>query len=682
MEHHPNPKRRKLRAARDEKHNPTREAPQPVLVHRIICSAAGEHADHPARADYADAPRVYVSNKRVTKLGGNQGFAWAERRLKKSPEVDIMWVKHYSCDEYHSIREEGPELELRLEKLELELELRGKCRSRRPRYIPSVDAPEPEAVSEEVVIVSGELEEKVKRIIGAPPTRIATGSISPATERTVSRLYVYLRQNQWKSKKLDPQLLSYFAVIRTILKREFDDADYMFSRGFVARKHLPKLFWPGEHIVCIRGRHPGVYRVSDWPEFEGNFVFISCWSWEFDGRFCRKSHRLVLDWTYMHRDTPITQLDIHPVRFNNKLRNELKRRGQVFWACRQRRFVSYEPSGFVAVIPPRKSRYMVDAKLFHQLHPTPPNTTTHESCNREYLPETEYKTAFAQNKLNYLLFPPTIPAFDLDTDQWTCLSVRDIREIKWDPDPFSRLALEHTKKDLLRAFVSQNALPHANGLTLLLHGPSGTGKSFSAELVAELLRRPLYRIPCGGLGTTIPGVEKALEVAMRVGRAWGCVLLLDEVDVFLSRWTDPGRAQKNHPTPTPAVEAFFRVLESHPGLLIFTASDVSSLEQSVFIRSRRARLAVHYPVLDEVSRRGVWADSIAEFLRKERPHTKDRIAEISAGVGYLAEFGLNGWGIKNTLLAAGMLARGRGEDLWVGHLVEVVGGETGEEIAA
>lgn len=43
------------------------------------------------------------------------------------------------------------------------------------------------------------------------------------------------------------------------------------------------------------------------------------------------------------------------------------------------------------------------------------------------------------------------------------------------------------------------------------------------------------RILClGDLGTTASEVEKALETSFNLASRWGCVLLLDEADVFLA----------------------------------------------------------------------------------------------------------------------------------------------------
>jgi ABC-type multidrug transport system ATPase subunit len=71
------------------------------------------------------------------------------------------------------------------------------------------------------------------------------------------------------------------------------------------------------------------------------------------------------------------------------------------------------------------------------------------------------------------------------------------------------------------------------GLIILLHGPPGSGKTSTAETIAEYTRRPLYSITCGDIGIEPFEVEKNLLEHTRRADKWGCVLLLDEADVFL-----------------------------------------------------------------------------------------------------------------------------------------------------
>ena len=71
------------------------------------------------------------------------------------------------------------------------------------------------------------------------------------------------------------------------------------------------------------------------------------------------------------------------------------------------------------------------------------------------------------------------------------------------------------------------------GLVAVLHGPPGTGKTLTAEGIAELLKRPLYMVSVGELGTNSRELELELNKILDVAHSWGAVLLLDEADVFL-----------------------------------------------------------------------------------------------------------------------------------------------------
>lgn len=55
------------------------------------------------------------------------------------------------------------------------------------------------------------------------------------------------------------------------------------------------------------------------------------------------------------------------------------------------------------------------------------------------------------------------------------------------------------------------------------------GKTFSAEATSEHVKRPLYVIGGGDLGTRASDLDAALERIFDIATAWKAIVLIDEV---------------------------------------------------------------------------------------------------------------------------------------------------------
>uniref|UniRef100_A0A0D2XES5 ATPase AAA-type core domain-containing protein n=1 Tax=Fusarium oxysporum (strain Fo5176) TaxID=660025 RepID=A0A0D2XES5_FUSOF len=144
------------------------------------------------------------------------------------------------------------------------------------------------------------------------------------------------------------------------------------------------------------------------------------------------------------------------------------------------------------------------------------------------------------------LFPKLIPGFDLRRKKWVDLEVDRIRDVSWNKEAFKSLVADEAMKELVLALVTNQLDAEKNtdlieskgsGLIMLLHGSPGTGKTFTAESVAEIAKKPLYPVTCGDIGTEPADVEKYLESVFHLGKVWDCVVLLDEAEVFLEQRT-------------------------------------------------------------------------------------------------------------------------------------------------
>lgn len=111
------------------------------------------------------------------------------------------------------------------------------------------------------------------------------------------------------------------------------------------------------------------------------------------------------------------------------------------------------------------------------------------------------------------------------------LRVDQISDVVWNKQAFESLVVKEKTKELVQALITNQLaaekstdliLGKGNGLTILLHGGPGTGKTFTAEGVAEIAEKPLFRVTCGDIGTIPDDVEKYLESVFNLGKIWDC----------------------------------------------------------------------------------------------------------------------------------------------------------------
>ncbi|XDG01819.1 hypothetical protein ABKA04_001434 [Annulohypoxylon sp. FPYF3050] len=146
----------------------------------------------------------------------------------------------------------------------------------------------------------------------------------------------------------------------------------------------------------------------------------------------------------------------------------------------------------------------------------------------------------------YMLTRPRVAGFAISGKEWYKFNVTDISPVAWNDNLLQNLVIQNQEKEMLLALVSQTMESgdegfddffkgKGKGLVLLLAGPPGVGKTLTAESVAEELKRPLYRVGAGDLGTAVSRVECSLKSAFDQCAHWNAVLLIDEADVFLER---------------------------------------------------------------------------------------------------------------------------------------------------
>jgi SpoVK/Ycf46/Vps4 family AAA+-type ATPase len=246
-----------------------------------------------------------------------------------------------------------------------------------------------------------------------------------------------------------------------------------------------------------------------------------------------------------------------------------------------------------------------------------------------------------------------------------------IREVQWLKKAFESLVVPPKSKELIEALItttlaaekSTDIIPgKGNGLIMLLHGGPGTGKTFTAETVAEFAEKPLYRVTCGDIGTKPEAVEQYLESVLYLGKTWGCVVLLDEADVFLE---ERGLQDMER---NALVSVFLRVLEYYDGILILTSNRVGTFDEAF---KSRIQLALHYKTLTVAQRKKIWRNFLASLKDMGESDAID-LDDISDNLDDLARHAMNGRQIRNSITTARQLAKFRKKAMSYDDLEHVI----------
>jgi SpoVK/Ycf46/Vps4 family AAA+-type ATPase len=260
-----------------------------------------------------------------------------------------------------------------------------------------------------------------------------------------------------------------------------------------------------------------------------------------------------------------------------------------------------------------------------------------------------------------ILASAVVYGFSLSDKIWLEFNVQNIQDVVWNDEAFANLVIPSGRKALLQSLVEAHHRESfddfikgkGQGLVINLFGPPGVGKTFSAEATSEHVKRPLYIVGAGELGTKAIELNMALERVFDLATKWKAIILIDEADVFLER-------RSLHDIERNAMVAvFLRHLEYYQGIMFLTTNRVKAFDEACL---SRIHVALHFSELSESSKAQVWAAFLAKVGAKI---TEEQLRDLSSR-------NVNGRQIKNAARTAQSLAVGRGEKVAYSHFVETL----------
>ncbi len=141
-------------------------------------------------------------------------------------------------------------------------------------------------------------------------------------------------------------------------------------------------------------------------------------------------------------------------------------------------------------------------------------------------------------------------------------------------------------------------------MVFLLNGKPGTGKTLTAQGIAELTHRPLYAIGAGDLGSKPESIENELQRIFDMVGKWNGIVLIDEADVFMSERVD------HDVMYNACVSVFLRLIESYYGILFLTTNRDHSIDPAF---ESRIHVKLKYPELEANGRAKVWSESFQRY---------------------------------------------------------------------
>jgi len=218
----------------------------------------------------------------------------------------------------------------------------------------------------------------------------------------------------------------------------------------------------------------------------------------------------------------------------------------------------------------------------------------------------------------------------------------------------------HHQRQVLDQWGFAHRSSRGLGLTALFSGPSGTGKTMAAEVLAHALDLDLYRIDLSAVMSKYIGeTEKNLASIFDGAEASGAILLFDEADALYGKRTEVKSSHDRHANLE--VSYLLQRMEAYSGLAILTTNYKEILDKA-FLRRIRFLVDFHFPDLAE--RHAIWHAVFPPQAPLGNLHCEK-----------LARIPLTGANIRNVALQSAFEAAAQNSPISMSHIAQAMRAE-------
>jgi hypothetical protein len=198
------------------------------------------------------------------------------------------------------------------------------------------------------------------------------------------------------------------------------------------------------------------------------------------------------------------------------------------------------------------------------------------------------------------------------------------------------------------------------GITSLFYGPSGTGKTTAAEIIAHDLNLDLYRVDLSQVSSKYIGeTEKNLKKVFAAAESSGAVLLFDEADSIIGKRSEVKDARDRYANQE--VGYLLQAMENYSGLAILTTNLPNSLD-TAFMRRIRFSVRFEYPTPEE--RAQIW--------KRNFPET---VPTLDLSYQRLAQLNVSGASIRNIAMGGAFVAAQDDQPIQMKHILQAARAE-------
>lgn len=176
--------------------------------------------------------------------------------------------------------------------------------------------------------------------------------------------------------------------------------------------------------------------------------------------------------------------------------------------------------------------------------------------------------------------------FHLEDHCWVDVHVDNLEEYEFKGNSLlNKLILPNKDKTLINILIEMSKMKiddivegKSGGSFIMATGIPGTGKTLTAEVFSESVKKPLYKVQCSQLGISVDDVEKKLSSVLKRASRWGAILLIDEADVYV-------RERGADINQNAIVGVFLRTLEYYSGILFMTSNMETAIDDAIMSRA-------------------------------------------------------------------------------------------------